>query len=224
MWRDFPQILSNRTGLSSFVYSRQGYGKSDPVPLPRNLDFMHAEGLDVLPNILDVEGINRAILVGHSDGASIALINAGGVQDPRVEAVVVLAAHVFNEYITTQSIEEAKIAFETTNLRDKLARYHGTNVDCAFWGWNDVWLNPEFKAWNIENYLSGIGVPALVIQGKDDQYGTNAQLDAIQWDTLEEDVSRCAHYDIVPDLPNLLIQLRGITTRLSTDRKLRTGK
>lgn len=180
MWRDFPQNLSNRTGLSSFVYSRQGYGKSDPVPLPRNLDFMHAEGLDVLPNILDVEGINRAILVGHSDGASIALINAGGARDSRIEALVLLAAHVFNEDITVKSIKEAKKAFKIRDLREKLAKYHGTNVDCAFWGWNDIWLAPEFKEWNIESYLANIILPSLVVQGEDDQYGTSAQVNAIQ--------------------------------------------
>ena len=141
---------------------------------------MHAEGLDVLPNILDVEGINRAILVGHSDGASIALINAGGARDSRIEALVLLAPHVFNEDITVKSIREAKKAFKIGNLRDKLAKYHGTNVDCAFWGWNDIWLAPEFKEWNIESYLANIILPSLVVQGEDDQYGTSAQVNAIQ--------------------------------------------
>ena len=180
LWRNFPHALSERLGLRSFIYSRQGYGKSDPISLPRTPTFMHVEALEVLPEVLDRAGIDRAILIGHSDGASISLINAGGSQDPRVEAVVVLAAHVFNECITVSSIEAARLAFQTTKLRDKLAKYHGTNVDCAFWGWNDVWLNPEFKAWNIENYLPSIKVPVLAIQGKDDQYGTSAQLDAIK--------------------------------------------
>ena len=112
LWQNFPHALSERLGLPSFIYSRQGYGKSDTVTLPRTVRFMHDEGLEVLPKVLDTADIARAILIGHSDGASIPLINAGGVQDPRVEAVVLLAAHVFNEYITIQSIEKAKLAFE----------------------------------------------------------------------------------------------------------------
>ena len=156
LWRNFPHALSERLGLPSFMYSRQGYGKSDPVTLPRTARFMHDEGLEVLPKVLDTAEIDRAILIGHSDGASITLINAGGVQDPRVEAVVLLAAHVFNEYTTIQGAEAAKLAFETSDLRGRLARYHGTKVDRAFWGWNNIWLNPEFKAWNIEKVLPEI--------------------------------------------------------------------
>ena len=180
MWRDFPETVSSRTGLRSFIYSRQGYGKSEPVKLPRNVNFMHCEALETLPEILDVANINRAIIIGHSDGASIALINAGGARDPRIEAIVCLAAHVFNEDFTIKRIEEAKRIFENGDLREKLAKHHGPNVDCAFWGWNDIWLNSNFKKWNIEKFLPNIKIPTLVIQGADDEYGTISQVDAIR--------------------------------------------
>ena len=141
---------------------------------------MHHEGLTVLPKLFDAAGIDQALLIGHSDGGSISLINAGGVRDARVKAVITLAAHVFNEDITVQRIAEAKTAYETENLRKRLAKYHGDNVDCAFWGWNGVWLNPDFRDWNIEEFLSGISIPALILQGEEDQYGTPAQVDAIE--------------------------------------------
>ena len=197
MWRDFPEDLSKLTGLRSFIFSRQGYGKSDSIKLPRDVNFMHYEALKILPDILDIVGINRAILVGHSDGGSIALINAGGVRDPRVEGIVCLAAHVFNEEITIKRIEEAKSSFKNGSLREKLAKHHGTNVDCAFWGWNDIWLNPEFKKWNIEKFLPNIRIPALVIQGDKDPYGTISQVDAIQAgigsNAIVELIPECGH-------------------------------
>ena len=180
LWRDFPEKLCESLGLRGLAFSRQGYGASDPIPLPRPIDFMHHEGLTVLPKLFDAAGIDQAILIGHSDGGSISLINAGGVQDTRVKAVITLAAHVFNEDITVQRIAEAKTAYETENLRKRLAKYHGDNVDCAFWGWNGVWLNPDFRDWNIEEFLSGISIPALILQGEEDQYGTSAQVDAIE--------------------------------------------
>ncbi len=180
LWRDFPEKLCDSLGLRGLVFSRQGYGASDPIPLPRPVRFMHYEGLIVLPKILDAAGIDQAILVGHSDGGSISLINAGGARDSRVKAVITLAAHVFNEDITVQRIAEAKTAYESTNLRKRLAKYHGDNVDCAFWGWNGVWLDPDFRDWNIEEFLPGISIPALILQGADDQYGTSAQVEAIK--------------------------------------------
>lgn len=179
MWRDVPQALAERTGRRVFVYSRQGYGASDPCPLPRPVDFMHTEALTMLPKLLDAQGIRRCVLVGHSDGGSIALIHAGGDEEARVAGVVTLAAHVFNEDVCVAAIEAAKQAYETTDLRDKLARYHGDNVDCAFKGWNDVWLDPDFRDWNIEEVLPAINVPVLAIQGTDDEYGTESQVDAI---------------------------------------------
>lgn len=212
MWRDFPEALSSQTGLRSFIYSRQGYGKSDPVKLPRNVNFMKDEALEILPKLLDLEGINRVILVGHSDGGSIALINAGGTRDPRIEAIVCLAAHVFNEDITIKHIQEAKKEFETGDLREKLAKHHGSNVDCAFWGWNDIWLNSEFKKWNIEDFLPNINVPALVIQGEEDQYGTMSQVDAIR-----AGIGGNATIEIIPDCGHSPhIERRDITLKIIT--------
>lgn len=180
LWKDFPERLAEATNLGVMAYSRRGYGGSDPVDVPRPLTYMHTEGLDVLPEVLNAAGVRSAILVGHSDGASIALINAGGVRDPRVKGLVLMAPHVFNEELSVTSIAEAKHAFETTSLREQLARYHGDNVDCAFWGWNRAWLDPGFLEWNIEEFLPAIQIPCLLIQGEDDQYGTVAQVAAIQ--------------------------------------------
>ena len=180
LWRDFPLKLCKTLKLNGFIYSRQGYGASDPITLPRNIDFMHREAYDTVSTVLDVANINSAILVGHSDGGSIALIHAGGIQDDRVKAISTIAAHVFNEELTTKSIEAAKNAFENENLRTKLAKYHGDNVDCAFRGWNDIWLSQEFLNWNIEEFLPKIKIPTLAIQGSNDQYGTINQITAIE--------------------------------------------
>lgn len=179
LWRDFPRRLAEQTGLGVMAYSRFGYGGSDPVDVPRPLTYMHDEGRHVLPAVLDAAGVCQAVLVGHSDGGSIALINAGAVRDPRVRAVVTLAAHVFNEQVCVDSIRAARQAFEGQGLRDRLARYHGDNVDCAFWGWNRAWLDPDFWHWNLEEFLPDVRIPALVIQGEQDEYGTVAQVDAI---------------------------------------------
>lgn len=180
MWKGFPATVAEATGCEVLVYSRQGYGKSDPVEVPRPLTYMHQEGLEVVSPLLDAAGIEEAVLVGHSDGGSIALVNAGGVQDPRVKGLILLAPHVFNEEMCVASIREAKVAYETTDLREKLKRFHGDNVDCAFWGWNHAWLDPDFMQWNIEEFLPGVRVPLMMIQGEDDQYGSLKQLDAIE--------------------------------------------
>ena len=179
MWRDFPAKLAEATNCGAMVYSRLGYGRSDPCELPRPIRFMHHEGLTVLPKILEVAGIRECILVGHSDGGSIAIVYAGGTQADPVRGLITEAAHVFCEEITVRSIEEAKTVYEWNDLRQKLMKYHGSNTHCAFWGWNGVWLDPDFMNWNIEEYLPGIRVPMLVIQGADDEYGTRAQVDAI---------------------------------------------
>lgn len=180
MWKNFPAQLAEHTGCDVLVFSRQGYGKSNPVKIPHPLTYMHTEGLEVVPKVLDAAGIKEAVLVGHSDGGSIALINAGGVGDLRVTGLVLLAPHVFNEEKCVASIRKAKIAYETTDLRERLKRFHGENVDCAFWGWNHAWLDPDFMQWNIEEFLSAVNLPVLMIQGKDDQYGSLIQLDAIE--------------------------------------------
>jgi pimeloyl-ACP methyl ester carboxylesterase len=176
LWGDFPDRLQEATGAGVFVYSRAGYGNSSQVQLPRPIDYMHREALDVLPMLLAQIGFQRGLLVGHSDGASIAAIYAGGVQDHRVRAIALIAPHFIVEDISVTSIAEIKTAYETTNLREKLARWH-THVDNAFYGWNGAWLDPKFRNWDISEYLAYIRVPIAVIQGADDQYGTIRQVE-----------------------------------------------
>jgi pimeloyl-ACP methyl ester carboxylesterase len=181
MWRDFPRRVADATSSRALVYSRWGYGGSDPVTLPRPLSYMHDEASAALPNVLDSLGVGRVVLIGHSDGASIAILHAGAAPPPaRVAGLVLLAPHVFVEDISVASIAKAKIAYEEGDLRARLARHHGENVDGAFRGWNDAWLDPRFRAWNIEEYLPRIRVPTLVVQGEADEYGTLAQVDAIE--------------------------------------------
>ncbi len=180
MWRDWPDQLAKATRCRVLAYSRQGYGASDPVKLPRPLRYMHDEALEALPRVLAAAGVGPHLLVGHSDGASIALVHAGSPRrHPGLRALALLAPHVFCEDLSVKSIAEAKQAFLTGDLRPRLAKYHGENVDCAFWGWNGAWLDPGFRQWNLEEYLPGIELPVLVVQGADDQYGTLAQVDAI---------------------------------------------
>ncbi len=176
LWGDFPDKLQEATGAGVFVYSRAGYGASSPVTLPRPIDYMHREALDVLPKLLAQIGFRRGILVGHSDGASIAAIYAGGVQDHRIRAIALLAPHFIVEDVSVTSIAEIKTAYETTNLREKLARWH-THVDNAFYGWNGAWLDPRFRHWDISEYLAYIRVPVAIVQGADDQYGTIRQVE-----------------------------------------------
>ena len=180
LWRDFPEIIAAATGCTVFAYSRHGYGQSDVLDAPRLVEYMHREALDVLPELLDVMRINRPVLVGHSDGASIALIHAAAYADPRtgVRGVVAMAPHVFVEDVSVKSIAEAKAAFETTDLPQKLARHHADSAK-TFYGWNDIWLHADFRAWNIEACLSSICCPLMALQGIDDEYGSMAQLEAI---------------------------------------------
>jgi pimeloyl-ACP methyl ester carboxylesterase len=178
LWRDFPDKIASRLGARALVYSRFGYGASDGLAGKREPDFMHTEALDVLPRLLDQLGIEEPVLVGHSDGASIALIHAGKSARP-VKAVAVLAPHVFIEPVTIDSIADIRAKYETSGLKDRLTRYH-TRVDDAFLGWADIWLDPRFRDWNIEDVVPGITAPLLLIQGKQDEYGTLAQLDRIE--------------------------------------------
>lgn len=179
LWGDFPDRLQQATGASVFAYSRAGYGASSPVPLPRPLDYMQREARDVLPKLLDAIGFRAGILVGHSDGASIAALYAGGHQDHRLNGVVLIAPHVIVEDVSVRSIAEIKTAYETTELRAKLARWH-KHVDNAFYGWNRAWLDPKFRAWDITDALAYIRVPVAVIQGAADQYGTARQIEIIR--------------------------------------------
>jgi pimeloyl-ACP methyl ester carboxylesterase len=175
MWRDFPGKVAQASGCPAVVYSRYGYGNSEVLREPRTVDYMHAEALGVLPELLEKLAIRDPVLVGHSDGGSIALIHAA-VHGAR--GLVVLAPHVFVEDISVQSIAEAKAAFETTDLPQRLARHHADAAK-TFWGWNDIWLHPDFRRWNIEEYLPRVHCPMLAIQGFNDEYGTMAQLEAI---------------------------------------------
>jgi pimeloyl-ACP methyl ester carboxylesterase len=177
LWKDFPAELSTRTGAPALVYSRYGYGNSDPIAAPRRADFMHEEALESLPALLGALGIENPILIGHSDGASIALIHAGAGRWP-VRGLILEAPHVFVEELTVKSIEAARDVYRTTDLKQRLERYHA-DPESAFWGWNDIWLDPAFRSWNIDAALPGIACPVLAIQGADDEYGTLAQLDAI---------------------------------------------
>ena len=176
LWGDFPDRLQAATGAGVFVYSRAGYGASSLVKLPRPLDYMHVEALEVLPKLLGAIGFRRGLLVGHSDGASIAAIYVGGVQDHRVRAIALIAPHFIVEDISVSSIAEIKQTYETTNLKDKLARWH-SDVDNAFYGWNGAWLDPKFRDWDISEYLAYIRVPVAIIQGADDHYGTVRQVE-----------------------------------------------
>jgi pimeloyl-ACP methyl ester carboxylesterase len=180
MWRGFPAALAASTGCGAFVFSRVGYGGSDACELPRPIRFMHDEGLITMPALIQAAGIRKAILIGHSDGGSIALIYAGGTKAPAVVGVITEAAHVFCEPLTVKAIEIARQNYRHQGLKAALEKYHGPNTDCAFWGWNATWLDPAFRHWDIEEYLPRIRVPVLAIQGKQDEYGTLAQVDAIR--------------------------------------------
>ena len=176
MWRDFPARLAVATGCRTLVYSRYGYGQSDVLVAPFGTDYMHREARETLPELLAALDLGNPVLVGHSDGASIALLHAGAGH--AVAGLVVMAPHCFVEDISIRSIAAAKVAFETTDLPVKLAQYHS---DCkrTFLGWNDIWLHPDFRTWNIEDCLPRIRCPILAIQGEDDEYGTMAQIEAI---------------------------------------------
>ncbi len=175
-WRDFPATLARATGLGAFVYSRAGYGRSQPIVRPRPLDFMHREARR-LHELFDRAAIDDAILVGHSDGGSIALIYAATLGQ-RVRALILEAPHVFVEDSGLAAIADVRKHYGDGDLRARLARHHA-DVDGAFYGWNDVWLDPDFRRWNLESLLPAVRVPTLVIQGVDDRFGTLAQVDAI---------------------------------------------
>lgn len=178
LWRDFPERLAAATGCGVFAYSRPGYGHSDPVALPRPLTYMHDEARH-LPAVLDAAGIRQAILVGHSDGGSIAAIAAGSHYDRRVRGLVLIAPHFFVEDEAVRAIEGIRESYRSGTLRRSLAKYH-RDVDVAFWGWNGAWLDPAFRAWRIDEYLPYIRLPILLLQGEDDSYGTIAQLRVVE--------------------------------------------
>ncbi len=179
LWGAFPDQIAAATGAGVFVYSRAGYGQSSPGKLPRSTAFMHEEATEVLPRVLAAIGFQRGLLLGHSDGASIAAIYAGSVQDHRVRGLVLIAPHFFTEDMGIAEIRRAREAFVSGNFRDKLKRWHA-DVDCAFRSWSEPWLDPNFRKWDITEALGYIRVPILIVQGEDDQYGTLRQIETAQ--------------------------------------------
>jgi pimeloyl-ACP methyl ester carboxylesterase len=222
-WRGFPQQVVERTLCPAVVYSRHGYGNSEVLREPRTVHFMHDEALRVLPELLDKLAIHDPILLGHSDGGSISLIYAG--EHDRVKGLILLAPHVFVEDIGIASIAAARRAFETTNLAENLARHH-KNSAATFWGWSHIWLHPDFRNWNIEQYLPRVNCPVLAIQGLDDQYGTLAQLDAIARQapgSVEQiHLKNCRHSPHRDQREEVLKAISGFVARLtgSTDAAL----
>ena len=178
-WRDFPAKVAEATGLRALVYDRYGYGQSEVLAEPkRTARFMHDEALNALPELLNALSVQNPVLVGHSDGASIALIYAGAGHV--VRGIAVMAPHVFIEPLCLKSIEQAAQAFETTELAERLGRYH-RDARRTFYGWADVWRDNDFTTWDIrDEYVANIASPLLAIQGHDDVYGTMAQLDEIK--------------------------------------------
>ena len=177
MWKDFPHRIAQATGREVVAYSRAGYGRSSPAALPFGVRYMHDEALIVLPQLLDALAIDEPVLFGHSDGGSIALIHAAASGRP-VAGLALMAPHLFVEDIAVASIAAAGDAWRTTDLRARLARYHD-DVDAAFTGWNDIWLHPDFRAWNIEDCARALTCPVLAMQGQDDEYGSLDQIRSI---------------------------------------------
>jgi pimeloyl-ACP methyl ester carboxylesterase len=178
LWRDFPQALADATGWGVFAYSRAGYGRSGPRALPWPLDYMTREATHVLPDVLQAIGFQNGILMGHSDGATIAAIYAGSVEDFRVRGLVLMAPHFFTEPMGLAAIAKARTAYEQGDLRAKLAKYHDT-PDIAFRGWNDSWLAEGFAKWNVADVIEYLRIPTLAIQGDADEYGSLAQIEAL---------------------------------------------
>jgi pimeloyl-ACP methyl ester carboxylesterase len=178
LWKDVPERLAEATRCATLVYSRYGNGFSQVLAEPRTVEYMHDEARTALPQLLEAYDVRDAVLIGHSDGASIALIYAGEIR-AHVRGLVLEAPHVFVEDLSVESIARAKSFYETTDLRTRLACHH-EDVDRTFYGWNDIWLDPRFRDWNIRASLHGIRAPMFLLQGVQDEYGTIAQLEAIR--------------------------------------------
>jgi len=198
MWRDWPAQLCEAAGCRGLVFSRYGYGGSTPRPADEKwgVEYMHDQAREALPAFLDALGLQheRPVFYGHSDGGSIALLYAA-MYPERVRALMLAAPHIFVEDVTVASIAQAKQAYLQTDLPARLGRYH-QDADLTFWAWNDIWLNPAFKAWNIESELSKIHCPILAIQGADDEYGSLEQIRGIQRIATQTQlciIDRCRH-------------------------------
>lgn len=218
MWRDMPQRLAAATGFGVCAYSRAGYGGSEPCALPRPLDYMTREALEVLPGVLEAIGFRRGVLLGHSDGATIAAIHAGGAGDLRVRGLVLVAPHFFTEPEGLAAIAAAKVAYETGDLKARLARHHGPNTEGAFRGWNDAWLDPAFRGWDVRDVIGYIRVPVLAMQGAADPYGTLAQIAALEaesYSPVERAVLPGVGHDPFRDAPEAALALtRDFCARL----------
>ena len=214
MWKDFPEQLARAARSPVLVYSRYGHGKSQRLAEKRSVDFMHHEAKVVLPELLAKFDIERPVLLGHSDGASIALIHAG-MWPEKVRTLILEAPHVFVEDHSLRSIQAIRKLYETTDLPAKLARYHD-NVDQTFYGWNDIWLDAKFRNWNIEEFLAPITCPTLVIQGEQDEYGTLAQVAVIKNRVPHAEtliLPRCGYW---PHRDHTAPTLKAITKLLSS--------
>ena len=220
LWGAFPAQLASATGAGVFVYSRAGYGRSSPAKLPRGTAFMDEEALEVLPRLLAAIGFQRGILLGHSDGASIATIYAGSVQDHRVRGLALLAPHFFTEAMGLKEIRRTRDEFASGSLRDKLGRWHA-DVDGAFRSWIEPWLDPAFATWDITEALGYIRVPILIVQGADDQYGTLRQVEVAQEECfcpVETAILRGVRHSPHRDAPELtLATVAGFINRLLRD-------
>jgi pimeloyl-ACP methyl ester carboxylesterase len=192
-WKDFPETLCESLGCSGLIYDRRGYGGSDMFEGPWSVDYLEIESLTYLPELLNECDIDNAVLIGHSDGGTIALITAASRYN-RVKGIVTEAAHIFVESITIQGIRRTVEAFETTSLKEKLAKYHKEHTRTIFFRWADRWLSPEFSQWNIQKDLYRITCPVFVLQGEDDDYGTAAQVEGIA-----HQVSGPVHVKLIPD-------------------------
>lgn len=219
MWQgregSWPEAVCAATGRGGIVYSRRGYGRSDPVPDVRGAgrlqpDYMHREAWDVLPALLDALGVAQPVLLGHSDGASIALLHAS--RHP-VQACVVMAPHVMVEDMSLRAIEQARTAFESGGLRERLARYHA-DVDGAFWQWNDAWLDPAFRGFDIRAECRRITAPVLAIQGHDDPYGSMRQIEEIAPTLGPFEMEKLVHCGHTPHRDHPLQVQRRITAHL----------
>jgi pimeloyl-ACP methyl ester carboxylesterase len=220
LWNSLPDAIAKATGAGVFVFSRAGYGKSPPGKMPRSTSFLNEEACEVLPRVLDAIGFQRGLLIGHSDGASIAAIYAGSIQDHRVRGLVLIAPHFFTEEKGLSEIRRAGRSFATGALRERLAPWHA-DVDAAFRSWHEPWTHPDFETWDITEALGYIRVPILVIQGADDQYGTLRQVEIVKEECycpVETVVFPGVRHVPYRDAPNLTLEtIAGFVNRLLQD-------
>lgn len=221
LWKQFPQALNQATGHPVFVYSRAGYGESSGVELPRPIDFHRREGVDVLPRLLDTLEFEQVIMLGHSDGASIAITYAGSAPRPVLRGLILLAPHIVAEPKGIENILSVREQYQTTDLRSRLARYHGNNVDSAFLGWADTWLDPRFADWSIAACLDTITVPVLAIRGADDPYNTGFHVEEIGRRVAASaelmQLAQCAHAPQFEAAERVMVAVTAFIKRVSDD-------